>query len=267
MTTANTATRASTTTPKLIGMVHLPPLPGSPGSRLAVEAIVEHALTDATVLRDAGFDAIMTENFGDAPFTRGSIAPETVATMAIVIREIRRATDLPVGVNCLRNDARSALGIAAAVGARFIRVNVLTGVAATDQGMIEGDAHSTLRERERLCPDVQIFADVHVKHAITVNQPDIALAAEETAYRGRADAVIVSGSTTGRAANADDLKAVKDAVPDKPVLIGSGATADTIRGLLAVIDGVIVGSALKPNGLISAPIDRALADAFIRAAK
>ncbi|NOX58616.1 MAG: BtpA/SgcQ family protein, partial [Planctomycetes bacterium] len=177
--------------PKLIGMVHLLPLPGSPGSDCEMDQILEHAVRDAKTLRDAGFDAIMIENFGDAPFTRGSIAPETVAAMAIAIREVRKESKLPVGVNCLRNDARSALGIAATVGAGFIRVNVLTGVAATDQGMIEGDAHRTLRDRQLLCPNVKIFADVHVKHAITVNQPDIALAAEETAYRGRADAIIV----------------------------------------------------------------------------
>jgi hypothetical protein len=234
---------------------------------LSLDAIFEHGLCDAKTLTASGFDGIMVENFGDAPFTRGSIAPETVAAMAVIIREICRETRLPIGVNCLRNDARSALGIAAAVGASFIRVNVLTGVAATDQGMIEGDAHKTLRDRAALCPDVRILADVHVKHAICVNQPDIALAAEETAYRGQADAIIVSGSTTGRAVDHEDLKQVKAAVPDKPVYIGSGATTDTIATLLSMVDGAIVGSALKPNGDISKPIDQALADAFIAAAK
>ncbi len=253
--------------PKLIGMVHLPALPGSPGSALNMEDIFRHAMDDAQTLKAAGFDGIMVENFGDAPFTRGAIAPETVAAMAVVIREICKETKLPIGVNCLRNDARSALGIAAAVGASFIRVNVLTGVAATDQGMIEGDAHKTLRDRAALCPNVRILADVHVKHAICVNQPDIALAAEETAYRGQADAIIVSGSTTGRAADVDELVRVKEAVSDKPVFIGSGATKETIATLLSKVDGAIVGSALKPDGDISRPIDRALADEFVAAVK
>lgn len=253
--------------PKLIGMVHLLPLPGSPGSDCGTDQILEHALRDAKTLRDSGFDGIMVENFGDSPFTRSVIAPETVAAMAVIVREICKETRLSIGVNCLRNDARSALGIAAVVDARFVRVNVLTGVAATDQGMIEGDAHRTLRDRQLLCPDVQILADVHVKHAICVNQPDIALAAEETAYRGRADAIIVSGLTTGRAVSTDDLAAVKQAVPDKPVLIGSGATADTVAKLLGIVDGIIVGSALKPGGRIEAPIDPALAKAFIKAAR
>ncbi len=254
--------------PLLIGMVHLPPLPGSPGcTDGALAPVIEQALTDARTLAQAGFRAIIVENFGDAPFTAGDLPPITVAAMAVAIHEIRQATDLTVGVNCLRNDAHSALGIAAACDAHFIRVNVHTGLAATDQGMITGQAYATLRERQALCPHVAIFADVHVKHAAPVNQPDIALAAEETAYRGRADAIIVSGATTGRPADPEALARVKQAVPDKLVLVGSGAQADSIADILAIADGAIVGTALKPDGDIRRPIDAARAAAFIQAAR
>lgn len=253
--------------PLLIGMVHLPPLPGSAAWTAGnLEPVIAHALADARMLVDAGFAALMVENFGDAPFAAEQVGPETVAAMAVVVREVRRTTGAAVGVNCLRNDARSALGIAAATGAEFIRVNVHTGLAATDQGMITGRANETLRVRAGLCPQVRILADVHVKHAVPVNQPDIALAAEETAYRGRADGLIVSGATTGRAVDRDALARVKKAVPDKPLLVGSGATADSIRELLSVADGAIVGSSLKPGGDISAAIDAKLVKAFIHAA-
>ena len=251
--------------PLLIGMVHLPALPGSPAHRLSVEDIIAHAQTDAVALADAGFGGLMVENIGDAPFAAGPLEPVTVSAMAIVVRELVRTTALPVGVNCLRNDACAALGIAATTGARFIRVNVHVGVAATDQGFIEGRAYETLRERQRLCPEVRIFADVHVKHAEPVSQPDIVLAAEETAYRGLADAVIVSGPTTGRPTDEYDLANVKVAVPDKPILVGSGATADTIKAILEVADGAIVGSSLKPGGDIAKPVDPQRAGAFIKA--
>jgi membrane complex biogenesis BtpA family protein len=244
-------------------MVHLPALPGSANSQLSLDAVVEHAQRDASALQRVGFGAVLIENFGDAPFTPGSLEPVTVAAMAVVVHQVRTAASLLVGVNCLRNDARSALGIAAACGGDFIRVNVHTGVVATDQGMIEGRAHDTLRDRQRLRPGLRIFADVHVKHATPVSQPDIALAAEETAYRGQADAVIVSGATTGRAADMEDLRRVKAAVPDKLLLIGSGASASTIKSLLAVADGAIVGSCLKPSGDASQPIDPHLAAEFV----
>lgn len=254
-------------------MVHLPPLPGSPGYGGDFDAVIEHALTDAKTLTDpnaspsGGFKYVMVENFGDAPFTSGAIEPATVAAMAIIVREVKRATGAKVGVNCLRNDARSALGIAAACGAHMIRVNVHTGVYATDQGVIEGQAYETVRLRDRLAPSVQIFADVHVKHASPINQPDIAQAAEETAYRGKADAIIVSGTATGSPVDLDELTKVKAAVPDKPVLVGSGATPETIGKILDIADGAIVGSALKSNGDIAAPIDSDLVCSFFNRAK
>jgi uncharacterized protein len=253
--------------PLLVGMVHLPALPGAPASRMTLEQIVEFALADARTLTQGGFSALMVENFGDAPFSAGSLEPLTVAAMGIVVREIVRASGVAVGVNCLRNDAASALGIAAAAGAALVRVNVHTGVAATDQGFIEGRAFETVRLRERLCPRVKIFADIHVKHASPISQPDIVLAAEETAYRGRADAVIISGSATGKPADLDQLGAVKAALPDKLVLVGSGADAESIQTILQRADGAIVGSCLKPGGRIDQPVDPGLVKQFMRAAR
>lgn len=250
----------------LIGMVHLPPLPGSPGFSGDFDAVMDHALSDARTLTTGGFNALMIENFGDAPFAANDLEPVTVAAMAIVAAEIKRVTDAAIGINCLRNDVRSALGIASACGAELVRVNIHTGVYATDQGIIEGQAYKTVRLRDRLNPGIRIFADVHVKHASPINQPDIAQAAEETAYRGKADAVIVSGAATGKPVDLDQLAAVKQAVPDRPVLVGSGATADSIGEILRRADGAIVGSALKPGGDITALVSSELVRAFLAAA-
>jgi membrane complex biogenesis BtpA family protein len=253
--------------PPLIGMVHLPALPGSPAHRVNLDQIIRHAVADARTMAQAGFAAVMVENFGDAPFHGGSIEPVTIASMAIVVRAVVGETGMLVGVNCLRNDARAALGVAAATGAGFIRVNVHTGVAATDQGILEGRAAETIRTKTALCPDVRLLADVHVKHAVPMSQPDIALAAEETVHRGFADAVIVSGPTTGRPPETEELARVKQAVPDSPVLVGSGATPETIQEILRVADGAIVGSCLKPEGDLSKPVDGKRAEAFVRAAR
>lgn len=253
--------------PLLIGMVQLAPLPGSPRNDKSVASIVERALRDAEALQSAGFDALIVENFGDAPFVAERLDPAGVAALAIVTARVKDATTLLVGVNALRNDARSAIGIAAASGAAFIRVNVHIGVAATDQGLIEGQADDTLRYRRQLGTDVGIFADVHVKHATPVSQPDIALAAQETAYRGLADALIVSGAATGQPANIDQIRLVKEAVPDRLVLVGSGTTTDSVRSILSACDGVIVGTHIKQDGRTDAPVDPTRAAAFIRAAR
>ena len=172
--------------PALIGVIHLPALPGSPCHQLPVDEIVERARAEAQTLKKASFDAVLIENFGDVPFQATGVEPATVAAMAVVAERVRRDTGLMTGINVLRNDARAALGIAAAAGAVFIRVNVHTGVSATDQVLMEGRAGEILRYRKRLAQRIAILADVHVKHAIPLDQPDIARAARDAAYRGLA---------------------------------------------------------------------------------
>lgn len=232
-----------------------------------MKSILEAALRDAEVLQTAGFHGIIVENYGDAPFIADSLDPAIVAALAIVSGRVKEATAVLVGVNALRNDARSAMGIATAAGADFLRINVHTGVAATDQGLIEGRAADTLRYRRVLGSDVAIFADVHVKHATPVNQTDIALAAQETAYRGLADALIVSGPATGTAPELAQIQRVKEAVPDRPVLVGSGATIETVGSILPICDGVIVGTSIKRDGRTESPVDPDRAVAFVRAAR
>src|SRR5688500_8924943 len=146
-------------------------MPGDPRHRTGgFEDVARLALADAEALAAGGADAILIENFGSAPFAKGTegsrLPPHQVALMATIAAATVERFDLPVGVNCLRNDATSAIGIAAAVGLDFIRVNVHTGAYLTDQGLIEGEADRTLRYRRFLGGEhVTILADVLVKHA------------------------------------------------------------------------------------------------------
>lgn len=252
---------------RLIGMVHLPALPGSAGSRLKMHAIIDRAVTEAKLLAKAGFDAVVVENFGDTPFAADSVPPETIAAMSIVVDHVVRAVRVPVGVNVLRNDALAALSIAATTDAQFIRVNVLSGTCATDQGLITGRARELARRRAALAPQVRIAADVHVKHAVPLSQPDIALAAEETAHRAGADILIVSGAGTGKATDLAEVRRVRQAVPDVPLWIGSGVTAATVADYLKIADGAIVGTCLKRGGWTMAEIDPRRAADFVRQAR
>jgi len=250
----------------LIGMVHLAPLPGSPGSELPLERICRDACRDALTLAEAGFAALVMENFGDSPFRASTVDPHTVAAMTVVARALRAQVELPLGINVLRNDALAAIAIATVCEAAFVRVNIHTGVYATDQGFIEGRADETLRYRRKLGSRTAIFADVHVKHASPLLAQPIAEAAEEAAYRGRADGLIVSGSATGKPTSMLDLRSVREAVPDRPIWVGSGATVQNVRELLTVADGVIVGTAIKQDGRTTAPVDADRARAFVQAA-
>lgn len=249
--------------PAIIGVVHLPPLPGNPGAAQPIKQIREYAVSEARVLADAGFDAVIVENFGDAPFHADRVEPHTVAAMTVIAQAVRREIKLPLGINVLRNDAMAALSIATATDAAFVRVNVLTGVYATDQGVIEGRAAEVMRFREAIGCGAAVLADVNVKHATPVSQPDIALAAEETAYRGCADALILTGPTTGRPTDFADVDRVRAAVPDRPILVGSGVTPDTVAEALRHAHGVIVGTAIKQDGNTTNAIERSLAEQLI----
>jgi membrane complex biogenesis BtpA family protein len=245
----------------LIGMVHLLPLPGSPGYEGDLERVFEQALADARTLAAGGADAVLVENFGDAPFHK-YVEPVTISAMAIAVRDIARAVEIPVGVNVLRNDARAALSIAATAGARFIRVNVHAGAMVTDQGIIEGRADDTLRLRRELAADVAICADVFVKHAFPIGAQSLEQSAKDTAFRGFADALVISGAATGEAADMDEVRRVRTAVGEFPILVGSGTTLDNVSQILRLASGVIVGTALKVDGKVSNPVDPARVRAF-----
>ncbi|MBD2102970.1 photosystem I biogenesis protein BtpA [Leptolyngbya sp. FACHB-261] len=249
----------------VIGVVHLSPLPTSPRWGGSLQAVINRAEQEATALAAGGVNGIIVENFFDAPFPKDQVDPAVVSAMSLVIQRLKHLITLPLGVNVLRNDAHSALAIAACVGAEFIRVNVLTGVMATDQGLIEGQAHQLHRYRRELGADVKIFADVLVKHARPLGTPNLTTAVQETIERGLADAVILSGWATGSPPSLEDLELASAAAGSTPVFIGSGADWENIGSLIRAADGVIVSSALKRHGQIQQTIDPTRVSRFVEA--
>jgi len=250
----------------IIGVVHLLPLPTSPRWGGSLKAVIDRAEQEATALASGGVNGIIVENFFDAPFTKNQVDPAVVSAMTVVVQRIQNLVTLPVGLNVLRNDGKSAMAIASCVRAQFIRVNVLTGVMATDQGLIEGEAHELLRYRRELGSDVQILADVLVKHARPLSSPNLTVAVKDTIERGLADAVILSGWATGSPPNQEDLELACDAANGTPVFIGSGASWENIATLLQAANGVIVSSSLKRHGRIEQPIDPIRVSQFVEAA-
>lgn len=249
----------------IIGVVHLLPLPTSPRWGGSLKSVIDRAEQEATALASGGVDGIMVENFFDAPFPKEQVDPAVVSAMSLVVQRLMHLVTLPIGINVLRNDAHSAMAIATCVQAHFIRVNVLTGVMATDQGLIEGQAHQLLRYRRELGSDVKILADVLVKHARPLGAPNLTTAVQETIERGLADGVILSGWATGSPPSLEDLELASAAANGTPVFIGSGANWDNIPQLIQAADGVIVSSSLKRRGQIAQPIDPIRVSQFVEA--
>jgi membrane complex biogenesis BtpA family protein len=210
---------------------------------------------DALHYRRAGVDALLVENHGDAPFDKDTVEPHVPAVLAVVARELISELRCPVGINVLRNDVASALGAAVAAGASFVRANVLCGVVATDQGLIEGQASRWLRYRRQLGAPIEIWADVDVKHGTALHAPAIEGAARELCLRGGADRLLVTGPSTGSAPDPGHVRAVRASGVSCPVYLASGVTHENAGTLLPLADGAVVGSAFKVDGVVTNPVD------------
>jgi membrane complex biogenesis BtpA family protein len=240
----------------VVGVLHLPPLPGSPRPGPGMQGVVDAALRDAEALVAGGADAAIIENLGDAPFDV-TVEPHVTAALAVVTAAVRArfGADLVLGVNALRNDPLAALGAAAAGGGAFVRINVHVGVMVTDQGVIQGRARETLLYRQRVAPRVGIVADLLVKHAAPLAPVDLPQLARDTVARGGADVLVVTGSGTGQPTDLGRVKAAQDAGTGAPVWVGSGVGLDTAAAVAAVADGAIVGTVLHRDGDLRAPLD------------
>lgn len=250
--------------PIVIGMLHLPALPGSPLFSGDLDTIRKRLIADANALTAGGVDALMMENFGDIPFSPGRVSAETVAVMTVMATEVKRTSKLPLGINVLRNDGESAIAIAVAVGAEFIRVNVLSGARVTDQGLIQGISYDLLRMRSRLgASNIAIMADVDVKHSAALAPRDIVDEVDDTIKRGLADAVIVSGAGTGKKADPEKVARVANASGATPVFLGSGVSIDNVKQYTQFARGFIVGTTFKKEGNVDAPVDVKRVKAFM----
>jgi uncharacterized protein len=251
----------------LIAMVHLPPLPGTPlyDARAGVTGLVDAVQRDLEVLRDADFDGYLFCNEGDRPYElRAGL--EAAAVMARVVTECR-PDDRPFGVDFLW-DARCALAVAVATGARFMR-EVVTGVWESDMGLWQADAAHVLRERRRLDADeLAVLMNVTPEFASPIGTRSPAQSARSAVVSSLADAILVSGPMAGAEPDRSTLAEVRASVPEEvPVLLNTGARSDTIADHLEIADGCIVGSDLKVDGYTWNPVDRDRARRFVDAAR
>lgn len=235
----------------VIGMVHLNRF-SQRYDRDRIDSVIRDAVNDAVKLEEGGVDGIIVENFGDSPFSK-TVSKRTVSMMTLACKEIVDKVDIPVGINVLRNDWEAALSISSVLGLPFIRINVLTGVVATDQGFIEGEAAQIHEFKISHVLKTKIWGDIHVKHGTTIHPEDVADSAREAWRRGKADRIIVTGKETGHAIDLEELKRVKEAV-DIPVIAGSGTDIDNIQNMVEISDGVIVGTYFKEDGIVTNPV-------------
>jgi membrane complex biogenesis BtpA family protein len=228
----------------LIGVIHLPPLPGFDGSP-GIDAVLEKALADQQALEAGGIDGVLVENEEDHPHEVVG-GPATIAHMTRVTEALVARGTVPVGVEILLNDAKASLAVAAAAGARFIRTDYfIDRMERADYGEMHIDPVGLLAFRRRIGADhILVLADIQVKYARMLEPRTLAESASVARASG-ADAVVVTGTATGQAPSQDEITEARRGASGCPILIGSGLDVENAARLLSLADGAIVGTSLK----------------------
>jgi membrane complex biogenesis BtpA family protein len=248
---------------KIIGVVHLLPLPGSPFYSGNLKEVLKRAQEDTKKLAEQGIRSLIIENFGDSPFLKYRLKKETLSAFTSIAKELVESyPDIEFSINALRNAGYDAMAIAFATGSRFIRINIPIGQAITPEGIIEGRIREVIELRERLKAKVKLFEDVFVKHAWFSQAIPFEEMVKETIERGFADAIIITGRATGLAAPPEAVKRAKE-VSTVPVFVGSGVTPENLAYFVEVCDGAIVGTYFKKDGKTTNPVDPKRVKTFI----
>ena len=240
----------------IVAMIHAGALPGTPGHRQSLDEIVATARAESRLYQDSGVNCLMLENMHDVPYLRGSVGPEIVASMTVIARAIREETHLPVGLQILAAADIEAMAVAHAAGLDFIRTECFSFAHVGDEGIMESNAAKLLRYRRMIgATAVQVWADIKKKHASHAWTADLSLGdtAEAAEFMG-AETIIVTGASTGRPPLPAEVEEARGRCK-LPVFVGSGATEDNLAALLAVSDGLIIGSHFKQEGYWANPPD------------
>jgi uncharacterized protein len=250
----------------IIAMCHLPALPGRPRHDQAagMARILDSLAHDLPILHEAGVDGLLFCNEADLPYQL-QVGPEIPAAMAAVISQLRSEIRLPFGVNIVW-DPRASLAVARATGATFVR-EVFTGVYESDHGLMQPDFGAIAAYRTAIgADDVLLFCNITPEFASSLGRRTIAERAQGAAFLG-ADVILISGQITGTPIDLAELRAATEAAPGTPVLANTGVRAETVAEVLAIADGVLVGTTLKRDGVTWNPVDRDRAMRFMDAVR
>ncbi len=249
----------------IIGMVHLLPLPGSPGYGGNMQEIYDAALFDLDALTQGGADAFIIENFGDVPYASSDDDANFAALCAVASIVANKAT-IPFGVNVQYNRYEQEWALCNAVGADFLRAEAFVENRVGIHGVSEACAPGLMRLRSRYPAKAMIFADINTKHTFPLVDQPVDFSVHEAVESG-ADALIVTGLLTGQNPTLDEVASVKLLAKNTPVILGSGISKDNVRDFFTIADGAIVGSSLKIGKNVFNRIDVNAVYEFVNAAR
>ena len=255
----------------IIGMLHVPALPGTPASCSSMSEILDRVAHETEIYRQCGLDGVIIENMHDTPYCHHrDMEPHITACMTVVGAKVRSMLDprVPVGVQVLAAANKEALAVAVAAQLQFVRAEGFVFSHVADEGWIDACAGPLLRYRRNINSDnVAVFCDIKKKHSAHSVTADVDITETAKAAKFfRSDGVIITGDSTGHAASPDQVHEVINNVPNLPVLVGSGVTADNLKHY-SPAHGLIIGSEFKHHGHWNNDIDPDRVQAVMEAAE
>lgn len=245
-------------------MVHVDALPGTPLNKLSVSEIAEKAVNEAKTYEKHGVDAIMLENMHDTPYLNKKVGPEIVSAMTAIGSRLKQEINLPLGIQILAGANKEALAVAKACDFDFIRAEGFVFAHVADEGWMDSCAGELLRYRKYIgAENVKILTDIKKKHSSHALTADVSL--EETVKAAEfflSDGAIITGNSTGEAAEPADLAGLKSNT-NLPIIIGSGITEQNISSYWNQADAFIIGSYFKVDGYWKNTVDPARVKAFM----
>jgi len=240
----------------VIGVIHVDALPGTPNYNRDVKEIIVHAKKEALIYKENNIDVIAIENMHDVPYLNRVVGPEITSLMSVIGYEVKNLANLPCGIQILAGANKEALAAANSAGLDFIRAEGFVFAHVADEGIIESDAGALMRYRKQIdAENILIFTDVKKKHSSHSITSDVDIVQTATAAEFfLSDGVIVSGTSTGKEADPNEVKNVKEAV-NIPVIIGSGITFNNIERYFPIADAFIIGSHFKEDGSWKSEVD------------
>lgn len=251
----------------VIGCLHMMALPGTPyydGSTTVADQIAR-LKREARLYSDLGYDAVVFANEGDRPYLT-TVGPEVIAAYVRIATEVLPELSIPWGCGVLI-DPFATMAVAQALDARFVR----TYVSGSFEGSFGSQAFcpgEIFRYRSSIgAQDIAVYTYFEPHAATSLDTRSSEAMLEAGVMNMPIAGALFGGAHAGLPPQEGHIAQLKQAFPEVPLMIGSGGTVDNISDLLQFGDGVIVGTALKEDGILWNPVDPVRAEAFIRAAK
>ena len=238
----------------VIGMMHLMAMPTDPkyDEEGGLQKVIDRAVHDINALQNGGIDGVLFTNEFSIPYT-DNVRTVTIASMARIIGQIKHLIHVPFGVN-VAVDPYKAFDLACATDAQFIR-GTFSGAFVSDDGITSMQMGELMRHKHELGLDnLKLLATIVPEGAKQIAEMSIEDIVKSVEFSMNPDAMLVFGLTAGRPIDESLISRAKK-VTETPVFASNGVKASTIKNILSVADGCIVGTSLKYNGSFYDAVD------------